>query len=149
MSRILLVDDDPHISRVMNIWLTRHGYTLATAGNGAEGLDIVCAGGVDLIVSDLNMPVMDGGDMVRAIRQRGYTDLPIILLTARCERDSIIKQLEPLGVSVYPKPFSPSRLVAEVQARLAESACVTEPAEVRVSPEDESVSFGTHTGGGA
>ena len=118
MAKILLVDDDPHVSRIMNMWLTRHGYEVLVASNGAEALGCVRDGNVDMIVSDLNMPVMDGADMVRALRGEGLSELPVILLTARCERDSLTKELGPLGVTIYPKPFVPSRLVREVQQRL-------------------------------
>ena len=119
MTRILLVDDDAHVSRIMDMWLARHGYEVVITSNGAEALDVVRAGGIDLIVSDLNMPILDGAEMVRALRDEGRDELPVILLTARCERDSLIKELGPLGVTVYPKPFVPSRLVIEVEQRLA------------------------------
>lgn len=121
MPRILLVDDDAHLSRVMQIWLARNGYELVVASDGAEGLKIVTGGGIDLVVSDYNMPVMDGVEMIRAIRDGGFTELPMILLTARCERDSLSKQLGPLDVTVFPKPFVPSRLVVEIQERLSAS----------------------------
>jgi len=147
VATILLVDDDAHINRVMNIWLTRHGYTLATAGNGAEGLDIVCAGGIDLVVSDLNMPVMDGVSMIQAVRAKGFTRLPIILLTARCDRDSIAKQLAPLQVEVYPKPFVPSRLVMEVQQRLAASMGEETPQPVGTACAAETESVGSRIAG--
>lgn len=122
MPRILLVDDDAHVSRVMQIWLSRNGYELVVAGNGAEGLKIVTGGGIDLVVSDYNMPVMDGLEMIEAIRDNEFAELPIILLTARCERDSLSKRLEPLGVTVFPKPFVASRLVTEIQRRLSAPA---------------------------
>jgi len=118
MSVILLVDDDPHVSRIMQMWLTRNGYEVAIASNGAEALERIRAGGIAMVVSDLNMPVMDGATMVRAMHDQGLPQLPVILLTARCERDSLTKELGPLGVTVYPKPFVPSRLVEEVSQRL-------------------------------
>ena len=147
MATILLVDDDAHISRVMNIWLARHGYTLSTAGNGAEGLDIVCAGGIDLVVSDLNMPVMDGVSMIQAVREKGFTRLPIILLTARCDRDAIAKKIAPLHVEVYPKPFVPSRLVMEVQQRLAASTPEANPQAVGTACGSETESVGSRIAG--
>lgn len=117
-ARILLIDDDAYIVRVMSIWLERHGYEPVAANNGAQGLDIVRQGGIDLIVSDLNMPEMDGESMVLKLAELGHTDVPIILLTARCDRESVSEKLKPYGVSVYPKPFVPSRLVLEVERLL-------------------------------
>jgi len=118
MARILLADDDAHIVRVMSIWLERHGYDLVTASNGAEALEVLDRGGIDLIVSDMNMPVMDGVAMARAIRDRGEVDVPILLLTARCDQQKLAGQMEEYRVLVYPKPFVPSKLVAEVNRLL-------------------------------
>lgn len=134
MAKILLVDDDAHVSRIMHMWLARHGYETAVASNGAEALDCVRAGGIDMIVSDLNMPVMDGAEMVRAIHDEGLGLLPVILLTARCERESLTKELGPLGVTIYPKPFVPSRLVQEVQQRLGSRPDKSDDAESLVRP---------------
>ena len=118
MAKILLVDDDAHIIRVMSIWLERNGYELVSANNGAQALEIIHGGGIDLVVSDMTMPVMDGATMVASMREQGYTDIPVMLLTARCDRDRIDKLIEPYNVTAYPKPFVPSKLVSEVERLL-------------------------------
>lgn len=118
MARILIADDDPHIVRVMSIWLTRHGHEVVPVHNGQEALDCVRAGSVDLVISDMNMPVMDGVSFVKAVRQLLHNNLPIIVLTARCDQDELVKSLAGYNARVYPKPFLPSQIVAEINQLL-------------------------------
>lgn len=82
MYNILLVEDDAHILKLMDIWLTRSGFSVLTATNGEEALDIVKGGEVDLIVADVMMPKMDGFTMVETLRAEG-NDIPVILATAK------------------------------------------------------------------
>lgn len=82
MYNILLVEDDAHILKLMDIWLTRSGFSVLTATNGEEALDVVKGGEVDLIVADVMMPKMDGFTMVETLRAEG-NDIPVILATAK------------------------------------------------------------------
>ncbi len=82
MARILITDDDAHIVRVMSIWLGRQGYETVTACNGREALEALKAHEIDLVLSDMNMPLLDGLGLIQEMRERGMTDIPIILLTA-------------------------------------------------------------------
>lgn len=82
MYNILLVEDDAHILKLMDIWLTRSGFSVLTATNGEEALDMVKGGEVDLIVADVMMPKMDGFTMVETLRAEG-NDIPVILATAK------------------------------------------------------------------
>lgn len=82
MYNILLVEDDAHILKLMDIWLTRSGFSVLTATNGEEALDMVKSGEVDLIVADVMMPKMDGFTMVETLRAEG-NDIPVILATAK------------------------------------------------------------------
>jgi CheY-like chemotaxis protein len=118
VATILLVDDDAHIIRVMSIWLERNGFQLVTANNGAQALEIIRRGGIDLVVSDMTMPVMDGATMVATMREQGFINVPVMLLTARCDRELIDRLIEPYNVTAYPKPFVPSKLVSEVERLL-------------------------------
>ena len=125
MPRILIVEDEAHILRVTSMWLRRHGYELCEASNGAEALAILDQHDpasrfhqVDLIISDMNMPVMTGLELLKTVREDHKSDVPFILLTARCDQQELATELAPYGARLYPKPFVPSRLVTDVEAIL-------------------------------
>ena len=118
MAKILITDDDAHIVRVMAIWLKRQGYDTITAHNGRDALDIVEQQQIDLVISDMNMPVLNGLELTREIRKRGFDAIPIILLTARCDQDTLAKQLRVYNAQVAPKPFVPSQLVEQINELL-------------------------------
>lgn len=114
MARILLVEDEPHIARVMSMWLSRNGHEIFEAENGAVALETLSKHPVDMIISDMNMPVLDGIGLVAAVRNERQMDIPFMLITARCDHAHLRTRLEPYGVTIYPKPFVPSRLVADI-----------------------------------
>lgn len=116
MPRILIVEDEAHILRIMSLWLARHGYEILEAENGAVALDILDREHVDIIISDMNMPRIDGLELVRLVREQRKLDTPFLLMTARCDHDALREKLRPYRVQLYPKPFVPSRLVAEIDA---------------------------------
>jgi DNA-binding response OmpR family regulator len=122
VARILIVDDDAHIVRVMSIWLTRHGHETLCAGNGADALAIVERESVDLIISDMNMPILDGQDLAVALRERGRSDIPMMFLTARCDQEKLAGRLRGFNAQILPKPFVPSRLVTQIEALLRPQA---------------------------
>lgn len=122
MAKILVVEDEAHIARVMTMWLTRHGHKIVEAANGRAALDLLEREEVDLIISDMNMPVLDGLGLATAVRNERGLQMPILLVTARCDRGALATQLEPLKVKICPKPFVPSRLVADIEELLAEAA---------------------------
>ena len=118
MATILVVDDEVSVVRVMSIWLERNGHNVITASNGADALDLIDHYPIDLVITDMNMPSQDGLELIQLIRNRSPHELPIILLTARCDQDKLTERLEPYAVRVYAKPFVPSRLVAEINGLL-------------------------------
>ena len=124
MAKILIADDDAHIVRVLSMWLDRQGHQVVTAKNGEDALatlDLMresILAPVDLIISDMNMPVVDGVGVVKAVRAKVGVTIPIIVLTARCDQERLDEQLATYGVRVYPKPFLPSQLVVEINRRL-------------------------------
>ncbi len=118
MPKILIVDDEPHILRITSMRLKRHGYDLLEATNGAEALSLLEQSEVDLIISDMNMPVMNGLELVKSVRNDRESDVPFLLLTARCDQAKFADELDRYNVRLYPKPFIPSRLVADVQCAL-------------------------------
>lgn len=119
MARILVAEDDVHVMRLMAMWLTKSGHEVLEARNGAEAKGFVNENTVDCLVTDVNMPVCDGVELVRWIREDVGLQIPIVMLSARCDQDNIFDKLKNMNVSVHPKPFSPSRLNAEIAEKLA------------------------------
>jgi two-component system alkaline phosphatase synthesis response regulator PhoP len=114
MRQILVVDDEPRIVQICRDYLERAGFHVLTAGNGADALTIARTKQPDLVVLDLGLPKMDGLDVTRALRK--YSNVPIIMLTARVDETDKLIGLE-LGADDYlTKPFSPRELVARVRA---------------------------------
>jgi DNA-binding response OmpR family regulator len=116
---ILVVDDDPKITRLAKDYLEKNGLRVLTAKDGPTALAIARREKPDLIVLDLMLPGMDGWEVCRLIRRE--SDVPIIMLTARSEESDQVAGLE-LGADEYVvKPFSPAALVARVRALLRRS----------------------------
>jgi DNA-binding response OmpR family regulator len=116
MATILVVDDEPKITRLVRDYLESAGFTVVTAADGREALMRARTDHPDLVVLDLGLPQLDGLDVTRRLRRDG--DLPIIMLTARDDETDKLIGLE-LGADDYvTKPFSPRELVARVRAVL-------------------------------
>ena len=118
--KILVVDDEQRMRKLVRDFLVRQDYVVLEAENGERAVDIFFSEkNISLIILDVMMPKMDGWEVCREIRQ--YSEVPIIMLTAKSgERDEL--QGFELGVDEYiSKPFSPKILVARVQAILRRS----------------------------
>ena len=115
--KILVVDDESRMRKLVKDFLTREGYTVVEAGDGVEAMDIFYEEkDVALVILDVMMPKMDGWQVCREIRES--SKVPIIMLTARSEERDELQGFE-LGVDEYiSKPFSPKILVARVNAIL-------------------------------
>jgi two-component system alkaline phosphatase synthesis response regulator PhoP len=122
-ARILVVDDDKEIVRLLKSYLTQEGLTVFTALDGAEALHILRRERPDLVVLDLMLPGRDGWEVTRRMRaDEQLAAIPILMLTARVEDDDKIRGLE-LGADDYvTKPFNPKEVVARVRAILRRSA---------------------------
>ena len=118
MATILIVEDEAHTARVMSMWLSRHGHQILEAPHGQVALQMLERQRIDMIISDMNMPVMDGLGLVKAVREERHLDIPFLLMTARCDQSDLAAALEPYHVQLIPKPFVPSRLVADIQRML-------------------------------
>jgi len=114
--RVLVVDDEIHIVHVVAIKLRNNGYEVISANNGAEAFELACRDKPDIIVTDFQMPVMTGMELVEKLRQHGETkDIPIIMLTARSFAISK-EQQEQLKISnCLSKPFSPRELLGNIE----------------------------------
>ncbi len=117
MSRILVVDDEPHITDVVSAYLVREGHEVATATDGDAAFELARSTRPDLIVLDVGLPGRSGFDVVRDLRAEGV-DSAVIMLTARDELIDRVAGLE-LGADDYvTKPFEPRELLARVGAVL-------------------------------
>ncbi len=126
--RILVVDDEPQIVRVLRGYLESAGFHVAAAYDGTEALAAFRHEKPDLIILDLMLPEMDGLDVARAIRRE--SDVPLIMLTARVEETDRLIGLE-LGADDYvTKPFSPREVVARVRAVLRRAGGPETPSQV-------------------
>jgi DNA-binding response OmpR family regulator len=116
VSKILVVDDEMKIARLVRDYLTEAGFEVTLASTGPAALAAARSQRPDLVILDLGLPGMDGYDVTRSIRAQ--SSIPIIMLTARSEETDRIVGLE-LGADDYVvKPFSPRELVARVKAVL-------------------------------
>jgi DNA-binding response OmpR family regulator len=112
--RILVVDDDPAILRMLCDKLERQGYEVLTAANGKEAMAVISRRGLPhLAIVDLNMPEMNGFEFCRQVQS--YSDLPVIMLTAVDEEETVIRGIEQYAEDYVTKPFSPRELAARVQ----------------------------------
>jgi len=117
MPKVLIVDDEKSIVELARLYLTKAGYEVISAADGAEALKKVRAQRPDLVILDIMLPEVDGWEVCRRLRQSG-DDVPIIMLTARGDDVDRIVGLE-LGADDYVvKPFNPRELVARVRAVL-------------------------------
>ena len=111
-----MVDDEPGLLRLVSLYLRDAGFAVETAENGAEAVERIERGNVDLVVLDLGLPDIDGYSVCQEIRKAG--DIPIIMLTARSEPRDRLQGFR-LGADDYvSKPFMPDELVARVEAVL-------------------------------
>jgi two-component system KDP operon response regulator KdpE len=117
--RILVVDDDPQIRRVMRTTLTAHGYEVEDARSGEDGLEKLRAGKYDLVLLDINMPGMGGVEACRTIRQERHgAELAIIMLTVRSAESDKVEALDAGADDYVTKPFSTTELLARIRAAL-------------------------------
>lgn len=114
--RVLVVDDEIHIVHVVAIKLRNNGYEVISADNGAEAFELACEEKPDIIVTDFQMPVMSGLELVEKLRQRDDTkDIPVIMLTARSFAISKEQQEDLQISSCLSKPFSPKELLGNIE----------------------------------
>lgn len=144
MIRVLLVEDDKNLSFILKSSLEQMigGYEVITASNGKDGLELLSQRVFDVIVSDVEMPVMDGRTMVQQIRKH-YPSLPILFITGLTTARDVINGYQS-GVDFYiKKPFLPEELNAHIQAVLKMQARITCSPEQEKAKE-ETYSIGTY-----
>jgi DNA-binding response OmpR family regulator len=120
--KILVVDDDPTMVKLINVNLKLNNYSVVEATSGEQALDVVDAEGLDLVVLDIMMPGVDGWEVLKRIRSNPETqEMPVILVTAKTQDSDVIRGWE-LGADEYViKPFNPLLLVEVIKMVLDRS----------------------------
>lgn len=121
--RILVVDDEPQITRVLRRSLQTHGYDVRTAADGEAALDVVHDWLPDLVVTDLTMSGMDGIELCRQLRAQ--SSLPIIVLSVKGEEQTKVKALDAGADDYVTKPFGMDELLARIRATLRRAPAST------------------------
>ncbi len=138
--RILIVDDEPRYLRLLEANLRTEGYEVVTAQDGLQALDVFSAQPIDLVLLDVMMPRLDGFATCQRIRE--FSNVPIIILTAKGEEQDRVRGLD-LGADDYMvKPFSATELLARVRAVLRRMQVPMEPGQARFfTHEDLKIDF--------
>jgi two-component system KDP operon response regulator KdpE len=131
--RILVVDDEVQIIRVLRAALQSNGYEVVTASNGVEAMTTYLDSAPDLVITDLSMPEMNGVELTREIRRRGPT--PIIVVSVRNQESAKIQALDEGADDYITKPFGIQELLARVRVQLRRTLD-REPPPMRVEAGD-------------
>ena len=116
MYNVLICDDQPDIVQALKIYLTPEGYQLFEAANGAQAVEMVRTGDIHLVLLDVMMPQMDG--IAATARIREFSNIPIILLTAKSETQDLVLGLNVGADDYITKPFVPVEVLARVRSQL-------------------------------
>lgn len=137
--RILVVDDDPQIRRVMRVTLTGHEYEVDDARSGEEALEKVRTDRFDLVLLDMNMPGMSGLETCSLIRER--SEIAIIMLTVRDDEEDKVSALDAGADDYITKPFKAPELLARIRAALRRTPGVHGPGSGRLALATVEIDF--------
>ena len=130
MSRILIVDDEPQILKMLRASLTSSGYDVVSASNGLEAFSVFEKTHPDLVITDMSMPVMDGYALTQEIRRIAQT--PIIVLSVRSTEPIKVNALDAGADDYVTKPFNMPELLARVRAQLRREMSPTDATDIQV-----------------
>ena len=116
---VLIVEDDPNIRELLQLYLEKDGYAVTLASDGGQGLEKFRTIRPDLVLLDVMMPVMDGWEVCKAIRAQ--SDVPVIMLTAKSQTDDKVTGLKAGADDYITKPFEMKELLARIEAVLRRS----------------------------
>ncbi|WP_053720458.1 response regulator [Saccharothrix sp. NRRL B-16348] len=122
MTKVLVVDDEPQIVRALRINLSARGYSVLTAHDGTTALRAAAEGKPDVVVLDLGLPDVDGTEVIAGLR--GWTTVPIIVLSARVDSADKVEALDAGADDYVTKPFGMDELLARLRAAVRRSAVV-------------------------
>lgn len=114
--RVLIIDDEPHIRKLIDISLRSQGYITLLAATGQEGLSLLAGKGADIVVLDLGLPDRDGQDVLKELRR--WSRVPVIVLTVRSGEDEKVALLDAGANDYVTKPFGIEELMARIRALL-------------------------------
>lgn len=119
MAKVLVIEDDAHIWKMIEYKLKKEKHDLTWACDGMKAMEALEAAKPDLIISDIMIPYMDGLQILKKVKSMdNLKDIPVIMLTSKAQEDDILKGLE-LGAHDYmAKPFSPAELILRVNKAL-------------------------------
>lgn len=138
MTRVLVVEDDPQLVRALVINMQARGYGVDAAPDGATALRLAAARQPDVVVLDLGLPDMDGTDVIKALR--GWTRVPILVLSARRASDEKVSALDAGADDYITKPFSMNELLARLRAAVRRTdAAPAVPETVLVTTDEFTV----------
>lgn len=126
--KVLIVDDEIQIRRLIKVSLEGHGYQVIQAVSGQEGIDLVLSAKPDLILLDLGLPDLDGKQVIRSIRD--WSDVPILVLSARDQEEEKVEALDDGANDYVTKPFSMGELMARIRVCLRHAATGSEDPQV-------------------
>ncbi len=116
---ILVADDSPTIRKFVSFALSMKGFEIVSASDGMEALEKLPGGKIDLVITDLNMPNIDGFELIKSIRSNEeFKDIPIIILSSLSNSEEIEKGMRCGANSYLVKPFEPQRILYEVSKYL-------------------------------
>jgi two-component system KDP operon response regulator KdpE len=122
VTKVLVVDDEPQIVRALRITMSARGYEVATAGTGQQALRVAATVRPDVVVLDLGLPDMDGATVIEGLR--GWTSVPIIVLSARTDSGDKVTALDAGADDYVTKPFGMDELLARLRAAVRRASAV-------------------------
>ena len=140
---ILVVDDEPQITRVLKTALSSRGYAIRTASDGDDALQVMKLWTPDLVITDLRMPNMDGVELCRYLRAK--SGIPILVLSVRNEERIKIEALDAGADDYITKPFSIDELLARVRAALRRASAAQQPESQLIEAGDFRIDLQAHS----
>ncbi|MBZ5511627.1 MAG: response regulator transcription factor [Acidobacteriia bacterium] len=141
--KILIVDDEPQITRVLKTTLSSRGYSTRTAADGDDALQVIKEWSPDLLITDLRMPNMDGLQLCRHLRTK--SQIPIIVLSVRGEERTKVEALDAGADDYVTKPFSTNELLARVRATLRRALAAQPPESPVIAIGDFRIDLQAHS----
>ena len=130
MPHVLCIEDEASIRKFLRVTLTSHGFTLAEAVTGAEGIQLAARQPPDVVILDLGLPDMDGVQVIEQLR--GWTNVPIIVLSARGQEQDKVAVLDAGADDYLTKPFGTNELLARLRVALRHAARITTLSEAAI-----------------
>ena len=112
---VLTIDDSRTMREMLSLALIQAGYRVLQAVDGVDGLEVLAAEGADVVITDINMPVMDGIEFIKKVRSSGeHNSLPILILTTETSQDKRDQGRAAGGTGWIVKPFDPEKLISVI-----------------------------------